>query len=286
MSPEAWSYDGSFEGLLALADRAIALDSAPCLVRSEARAEGGLFGEAEPAVREGTAAGPARDREEAAGGPARDREEAAGDAAARILALSRRLYAAAARAWMSEEAVEPELLFAAVQVGRRGEAALGDFSMPELRALAASVRRVTREIHRLEGFARFSLDPGGRYVALLEPDHNVLPALAPFFARRFGGEPFALVDLRRGAALVSRDGRMEARFGEEALALARSAAEGEDEALWRRYFAATENPLRRNPRLQRQLLPERYWRHVTEMRASAPRGLGAGLEPDAGAEGQ
>ncbi|MBL8968492.1 MAG: TIGR03915 family putative DNA repair protein [Spirochaetaceae bacterium] len=274
MSAETWSYDGSFEGLLTLVARALDEDSAPAFVVSAARA-GGLF-----------------DSAAARAAPAEE------GAAERVMRLSRRLYAAAARAWMSEEAVEPALLAVAVATGRRGEAALGDFASAELRALAEATRRVNRETHRLEGFARFTPGADGLLVALLEPDHNVLPALAPYFQRRFGREAFALVDLARGYALVSRpqgDGTpaLEALCGAEALALAPRAARGGDgqsfagnspgaalagdpngpdsgeadeaAALWKRYFAATENPARRNPRLQRQLMPSRYWKHLTEM---------------------
>ncbi len=269
MSAGAWSYDGSFEGLLGLVARALDEDEAPAFVVSAARA-GGLF--EGDAVRNGGA------------------DEGAAE---RVMRLSRRLYAAAARAWMSEEEVEPALLAVAVATGRRGEAALGDFASPDLRALADATRRVNRETHRLEGFARFTPGSGGILVALLEPDHNVLPALAPYFRRRFGREAFALVDLARGYALVSRPrgagaAEIEALFGEEALALAPRAAtgaagvagapgaagvepgaDGTDDAaaLWKRYFAATENPARSNPRLQRQLMPSRYWKHLTEMEA-------------------
>lgn len=258
MSAEAWSYDGSVWELAALVLRSHEERRAPRRVLSALRppvgAEEGLFLEEE-------AAEAARPGEETRAGE---------EAGTRLLALSPRLYAATLRAWMSEEGVEAELLELSADFGERGELAFGDYSRPSLRLLAGAIHRVVREVHRLEGFARFSprLDPllgEERFVALLEPDHNVLPSLGPFFLRRFGRTPFALVDLSRGYALASREGGLEFRRAGELDALAPRESEAGEAELWRRYFKATENPARRNPLLQRALMPRRYWPHMLEM---------------------
>jgi probable DNA metabolism protein len=260
MSAETWSYDGSVWELAALVLRSHEEGRAPGRVlsalKSPAGAEESLFSEEEPQM---------------AGAPTPEEGSGAGEeAGARLLALSPRLYAATLRAWMSEEGVETELLELSADFRGRGELAFGDYSRPSLRLLAGAIHRVVREVHRLEGFARFSprLDPllgEERFVALLEPDHNVLPSLGPFFLRRFGRTPFALVDLSRGYALASREDGLEFRGAGELEALAPRESEAEEAELWRRYFRATENPARRNPLLQRALMPRRYWPHIIEM---------------------
>jgi probable DNA metabolism protein len=223
-------------------------------------------------------------------------------AAATVLGLSRRLYGAVLRAWMAEEGVEADLLAVAADCAARGEVALADYARPSLSRLAASVRRVSKEIHLLEGFARFSPLSNGRYVARLEPVHNVLPALAPFFLGRFGDTPFALVDLGRAYALGSapmptaREGAeeggrvapaattganeedreagrvnggaaawIEASMGDALAALEPDLDDAEALALWRSYFRVVENRSRHNPALQRRLMPARYWRQLTEL---------------------
>lgn len=264
MNGETWSYDGSLDALIILVARSIETGRWPEAVTIEGEGPRGLFDEG-PAV--------------AICAPDEKNAEAA---ASTVLGLSRRLYGAALRAWMAEEGGEADLLAVAADCAARGELALADYARPSLSRLAASVRRVSKEIHLLEGFARFSPLSNGRYVARLEPTHNVLPALAPFFAGRFGETPFALVDLGRAYALGSApmipaqtaggdigdrapDGCIEAATGDALASLEPDLDDSGDIALWRSYFHAVENRSRSNPALQRRLMPARYWRQITEM---------------------
>ena len=274
MNRETWAYDGSLDALLVLVARSIETGSWPEAVVIDGDGPRSLFdGEATAA-----ACAPHEDEAEAA--------------ATTVLRLSRRLYGAVLRAWMAEEGVEADLLAVAADCAARGELALADYARPSLSRLAAAVRRVSKEIHLLEGFARFSPLSNGRYVARLEPVHNVLPALAPFFLGRFGDTPFALVDLGRAYALGSAPmpraadglptataeaggtggangctaaGAIEAAMGDALAALEPDQDDAEDIALWRSYFRVVENQSRRNPVLQRRLMPARYWRQLTEL---------------------
>jgi probable DNA metabolism protein len=188
--------------------------------------------------------------------------EAAGE---ELRAFSGELFDMIARIWMSEEPLELPLLRICAEAGKRGADALADFGSPDLRALSHSSRRVFREIDRLRGLARFSPRDDGLFSAPLEPDANVAAALLPHFARRFGAEDFALVDLRRRLAFARRSGRFESAAGEEALAYLPSPRGDEELRLWKLYFKAAENPARRNPELQRRLMPMRYWRYLPEV---------------------
>ena len=263
MSGGTWAYDGSLDALLVLVARSIETGSWPEAVVVEGEGPRDLFG---------------GDTSVAICAP----DEGAAEAAAtKVLGLSRRLYGATLRAWMAEEGVEADLLAVAADCASRGEVALADYARPSLSRLAASVRRVSKEIHLLEGFARFSPLSNGRYVARLEPVHNILPALAPFFLGRFGDTPFALVDLGRAYALGSAPmipgatggaaapggpcGAIEAAVGDALAALEPDLDDSENIALWRSYFQVVENKSRRNPALQRRLMPARYWRQLTEM---------------------
>jgi len=258
MSAEIWRYDGSVWALAALVLRSYEEGRTPNLVSNAVRfgSEAELWSAPE-AVEDGSLSS-----NEPSRGDEKDGQ--------RLLSLSPRLYAATLRAWMSEEGVEAELLELAADFRARGEPAFSDYSRPSLRLLAGAIHRVIREVDRLEGFARFSPrhDPlirEERFVALLEPDHNVLPAMGLFFLRRFQGTPFALVDLKRDYALASRSGGLEFRGSEELAALEPDGSDAEETGLWLRYFRATENPARKNPRLQRALMPRRYWDHIVEM---------------------
>jgi uracil-DNA glycosylase len=245
-----WSYDGSLESLIILAHKAFSEGSAPDAVANALAEEGELFALLGPAP-----------LEQPSGDLARDAVAAGSE----LRSFSGELFDMVARIWMSEEALELPLFRLCAEAGRHGPDVLADHSRADLRAVLRSVRRVNHEIHRLEGLARFSPRRDGLFSAPLEPDANVVAALMPHFAERFGSEDFALVDLKRRLAFARRDGRFESAAGEAALAFLPDSGPDEDTQLWKRYFKATENPARRNPVLQRRLMPLRYWRFLPEI---------------------
>lgn len=192
--------------------------------------------------------------------------------------LPRRLEAAALRIWMSGQPLIAQLLRVAAIAGASGQDALSDWTNPDLAEVARAIRSVCREEHLLKGFARFEESGSGLLVAPLEPDYDVLPALVPWFEARFGPQAFALADMRRGYAIVSDPGSEPRRriVTDEIVSLgSEEGQEGRDNLdrlgcresganLWRRYFSATENASRKNPALQRRLLPLRYRARMTE----------------------
>ncbi len=250
MKAGTWSYDGSLEGLLVLAHKAFSELSCPDAVANALAAEGELFALLGPSPLEP---------------PSQDIAREAERAGSRLRAFSGELFDLIARIWMSEEALELPLFRVCAEAGRHGTEVLADHGRSELRLLSRASRRVAHEIHRLQGLARFAPRGDGLYSAPLEPDANVAAALLPHFARRFGNEDFALVDCRRRLAFARRGGRFESAAGAEALAFLPEPCGDEEVRLWQRYFKAAENPARRNPELQRRLMPIRYWRYLPEV---------------------
>lgn len=252
-----WSYDGSLEGLVLLAHKAYAEAAAPETVANALAEEGELFALLGPAPFESTAlySSPS------------DFASAAENAGSTLRAFSGELFDLVLRIWMSEEALEPSLLRLCAQAGIHGPEFIADHSQEDVRVLSRAAYKVTHEIHRLEGLARFSPGPGGLFCAPLEPDANIAAALLPHFSRRFGSEDFAIVDVKRRLAFARQDGRFASSAGDEALAYlpGPETARDEETELWCRYFKATENPARRNPDLQRRLMPLRYWRYLPEI---------------------
>jgi probable DNA metabolism protein len=118
------------------------------------------------------------------------------------------------------------------------------------------------------GLLRFSPDPRWGYLARCAPDGFVIPALAGHFTLRFGGEPWALIDEKRGLLLAREAGR-EARLLPAAAFFPQPAPDCRDhdpwEGLWLRYHKAVNNEARNNPGLQRRFMPERYWKYLPEL---------------------
>jgi probable DNA metabolism protein len=129
--------------------------------------------------------------------------------------------------------------------------------------------RVGREIDRIKGFLRFSVNADGVWIARCAPDHDILPALAGHFTRRFGEEPWAIIDEARLRVLLRPRGEA-ARVvpfdpSHPWIQEAGRIWACQWEELWRNYHRSINNESRANPKLQKQFMPPRYWKYLTEM---------------------
>ena len=105
------------------------------------------------------------------------------------------------------------------------------------------------------------------------PEHDALPLALDYFTDRFADQRWLIYDRKRdygyyydGASarrvtLEDDRGMIADKLADEWLA--------EDERrfqlLWKSYFRALAIPQRTNERLQRRMMPRRYWKHLTEM---------------------
>jgi probable DNA metabolism protein len=131
-----------------------------------------------------------------------------------------------------------------------------------VRAVLAAAYKVAHEIDRMRGFLRFSPNGDGVYMARCAPDHFVLPALAAHFTRRFGEQGWAIIDEKRKLCLSRRPGEPPQLFDLPSSLLPANNDPWID--LWRHYHRTINNESRKNPQLQRQFMPERYWKYLPE----------------------
>jgi len=170
--------------------------------------------------------------------------------------------------FLSEEAGFEMLILEYVKLGFKIGVKLRHYlHNPVVLEVSKCVKRVINEVHRLCGFVRFTSLPGEIYYASIEPDHNILTLLAPHFSARFSNQKWIIHDLKRELAILQEDGQwvltvMERGYGER-LAAANS---GVYEDLWKSYYKTISIEERENPKLRRQMMPQRYWKHMTEFR--------------------
>jgi probable DNA metabolism protein len=182
-------------------------------------------------------------------------------------------------AWISELPVEGEI----ISYGRGIIAAVMDFNSFDDKRRAANkaannrtnfdtltvlntAGKVQIEIHRLMGLLRFSENKDGEYIARCEPDHFVLPCLKDFFTARFGDTPWAIIDEKRGLVLRQKlQEQAKINFFEMFAENCAANTRDEWEELWKHYHKTINNEDRKNPSLQRQFMPKRYWKHLPEM---------------------
>lgn len=134
-----------------------------------------------------------------------------------------------------------------------------DADVVRARALEKSVRR---DIHKMHAFVRFREVPGVEPRTLLswfEPEHHIVAAATPFFARRFPNFAWAILTPERSAYWDLR----QLTFGPGGR---KSDVPPDDgtEALWRDYYASIFNPARLKVAAMRAEMPKKYWKNLPE----------------------
>lgn len=124
------------------------------------------------------------------------------------------------------------------------------------------------EVHHLLGFLRFRELQGGVLLARYAPKNDVTAMLMPHFANRLPNEDFAIYDEQRQYYAVHPKGkswylvRGELPFLEEQEIY--SETEAKYQMLYRHFCQAIAITERKNLELQRNMLPLRFRRHMTE----------------------
>ena len=133
-------------------------------------------------------------------------------------------------------------------------------------------RYVGNEAHLLTGFVRFSQIDKGILISTIGPQNDVLVLLARHFSDRLSGENWVIYDEKRKKAAVHQKGMgwmivwAEDEHWKERL---KKSAEGDIyEDLWKSFFHSIAVAERKNPVCQRNLLPLRYRKYMTEFQQS------------------
>jgi len=192
-------------------------------------------------------------------------------AAMRIISLS----------WLSEERTLNQPLFNYVcKVFRQPEGAHSiehNASDADVLAVRNTCRRVLHEQLRMKQFVRFQKAKDGTYLAVISPDHNVLPLVIDHFQDRFNDQPWLIYDARRhyGYYYDGTHDTIRITFEDESSVpfdltngkLEADVLSADDQLfqqLWRTYFKAICIRERLNPRKQLSDMPRRYWKYMTE----------------------
>jgi probable DNA metabolism protein len=150
-------------------------------------------------------------------------------------------------------------------------------SDPDVLAVRNTCRRVLHEVLRMKQFIRFQKAKDGTYIAVVSPDHDVLPMVIDHFQDRFRDQPWLIYDAKRHYGYYCTEGNEPIRitFEDEAAVpfdlqngkLSDNVLSENDhlfQDLWRTYFKAICIRERMNPCKQLSDMPRRYWRYMTE----------------------
>ena len=125
-------------------------------------------------------------------------------------------------------------------------------------------KRFRNELHRMCGFTRFKLLEENVLFSEIVTDYNQLAGLGSFFLDRMPGQRFIIYDSRRNKAVLS-NGRKLALLDRFRVDSLKEETSGDHfEQLWKGYLQALTIEERRNYKLQRQTLPMKYRKCMTE----------------------
>ena len=190
--------------------------------------------------------------------------------------LSREAMKLLSVSWRSElQELNTPLFLYICKVFRQGDISR-NFADPDVLTVTNIARRVLHEQLRMKQFIRFQKAKDGTYLAVVAPDHNVLPLITDHFSDRFNDQPWLIYDARRHYGF-HYDGQQVIRitFEDEGAVpfdltngkLQIDVLSSDDQLLqdlWRTYFKAICIKERMNPRKQLKDMPRRYWKYMTE----------------------
>jgi len=175
--------------------------------------------------------------------------------------------------WLSELPGSDELMLRYIRKAFDSKQSIElNFTDDDVLEMRNMARKVDKERMRLIELVRFQKAADDIFFAPVSPDHNSLPLTLEHFKDRFSDQKWIIYDTRRNygfyydlktvteMTLDSTDLFPEGKLDEKMMA--------EDEKLyqdlWRGYFKSMTIKERINLKLQRQHLPKRYWKYLTE----------------------
>jgi len=252
-------YDGSFSGLLTVVSRLLISEEVPESISSSPPLQGDLFV---------SLVSTATDEDAAIRLAADIREKASGD-----------VFRNCIYAFLAEENdCEKQILAYIKKALLYGPEIDCYHHDDDVIALHGGVKRIKLECHRLKGFLRFEQLKGGLLYAPIEPVHNVIRLLAPHFAKRLSTQRWAIHDRIRQSAVIFEQGRWGVFDVLSTQLPEPDSRELEIQRLWRAFYSSIDIRERANPRQQRRMMPERYWKYLPELSITVERGKEKGRE--------
>jgi probable DNA metabolism protein len=172
-----------------------------------------------------------------------------------------------------ENGVEDLMLFILQQLFDRKKNVTNDLSIEEVLQFTQLERKVLREVHRLYMFLRFEQAADGTWFAPVAPKYDILPMTLNHFKSRFADQAWLIYDTgRRYGFFYNKKSVEEVSIEQPVFDLktgnlpteVQSADEQQWQDLWRSYFKNIAIEERTNPRLQKQFMPVRFWKYLTE----------------------
>ena len=176
--------------------------------------------------------------------------------------------------WLSEREGIEMLLFNYICKSFRAEKSIElNFADSDVLELSKIYKKVGREAERMRQFVRFQKTTDDTFFAAIKPLYNVLPMVAEHFEDRFADQQWVIYDIQRKYALYYNLNKTEiVHFDDLKIDFqtgklhANLLADNElhFQSGWKDYLRSISIKERKNLKLQRQFMPKRFWKYLTE----------------------
>lgn len=176
--------------------------------------------------------------------------------------------------WLSELEGCDELIFRYIcKLFNNKRSIESDFSDPDVLEMMQIARKVRNEAEHVRQFVRFQKASDDTFFAPISPIYNALPLAIDHFVDRFSDQKWLIYDMQRKYGFYyDLKTTQEITLDSEGSHLLTGKLDenmmAEDEKLfqqlWKNYFNALTIKERINPKLQRQHMPKRFWKYLTE----------------------
>lgn len=124
-------------------------------------------------------------------------------------------------------------------------------------------QKVLHESHKMIELIRFKEIKSGIYYAKIHPDYDILSLIMPHFISRFQDQYFIIHDIKRKiSGIYNKRSWIITDTDIKNPTITKKEENYED--LWKTYFNSIAIKERKNPHLQRQNMPRKYWDLLVE----------------------
>ncbi|GLR16543.1 TIGR03915 family putative DNA repair protein [Portibacter lacus] len=149
---------------------------------------------------------------------------------------------------------------------------ISDFGDSRILRLHKAKKMMGREVHRMHAFVRFQQLKDDLYVAIVNPDFNVLPLIGKHFKDRYPTMEWLIYDTKRSYGIFHSEGKIDVVNFEEHIDLYQEKIRHENlssdelsyQKMWQAYFQSVNIKERNNTKLHERHVPRRYWTYLVE----------------------
>jgi len=182
--------------------------------------------------------------------------------------ISDQVYEIVYRVALSECQQKGDLIYRFLILGfRMGRDVVNHLSNDAVNRVLKINRNVNNEVHHFLGFLRFTQLENGVLASVIRPKNNILTLLAPHFADRLPGEKFVIFDGERHICVIHKPGSSWViadipDMDEDVIWKLKN--DDQYKGLWKVFFENIAIKERVNYKLQRNNLPLRFRKDMTE----------------------